>query len=120
VVSDVEKGATVLHHRSPLWYMVLVEGRRRDLTLMDPFCTSWDRHTDVVWPDQISAAEAADRYGTDDTTGVESAREAAQTGPVYLLANGRARLDSFREAGFDVVPVERAGFLYELVPRSRG
>src|SRR5215218_2370574 len=42
VVSDVEKGATVLHHRSPLWYMVLVEGRRRDLTLMDPFCTSWD------------------------------------------------------------------------------
>jgi hypothetical protein len=120
VVSDVEKGATVLHHRSPLWYMVLVEGRRRDLTLMDPFCTSWDRHTDVVWPDQISAAEAADRYGTDDTTGVESAREAAQTGPVYLLANGRARLDSFREAGFNVVPVERAGFLYELVPRSRG
>src|SRR5918993_3158276 len=115
VVSDVEKDATVLHHRSPLWYMVLVEGRRRDLTLMDPFCTSWDRHTDVVWPDQISAAEAADRYGTDDTTGVEAARRA--TGPVYLLANGRVRLDSFREAGFDVVPVEKDAFLYELVPQ---
>src|SRR5918998_1261830 len=120
VVSDVEKGATVLHHRSPLWYIVLVEGRRRDLTLMDPFCTSWDRHTDVVWPGQISAAEAADRYGTDDTTGVEAARRAVGAGPVYLLANGRARLDSFREAGFDVVPVERDGSLYELVPRSRG
>src|SRR5918995_4745403 len=117
VVSDVEKGATVLHHRSPLWYMVLMEGRRRDLTLMDPFCTSWDRHTDVVWPDQISAAKAADRYGTDDTTGVEAARKAARSGSVYLLANGRARLDSFREAGFDAVPVERDGFLYELVPQ---
>src|SRR5215217_3853769 len=117
VAGNVEKGATVLHHRSPLWYMVLVEGRRRDLTLMDPFCTSWDRHTDVVWPYQISAAEAADRYGTDDTTSVEAARRAAE--PVYLLANGRARLDPFREAGFDVVPVEKDGILYELVPRGR-
>src|SRR5215216_5148079 len=102
VASDVQKGATVLHHRSPLWYMVLVEGRRRDLTLIDPFCTSWDRHTDVVWPEEISAAEAARR-----------------TGPVYLLANGRARLTSFREAGYDVVPVEKDGSLYELVPRRR-
>src|SRR5215216_5454005 len=116
VAGNVDKGATVLHHRSPLWYMVLVEGRRRDLTLMDPFCTSWDRHTDVVWPYQISAAEAADRYGTDDTTGVAAARRA--TGPVYLLANGRVRLDSFREAGFDVVPVEKDAFLYELVPQG--
>jgi hypothetical protein len=118
VASNVEKGATVLHHRSPLWYMVLVEERRRDLTLIDPFCTSWDRHADVVWPDQINAAEAADRYGTDDTTGVEAARRAARSGPVYLLlANGRARLDSFRQAGFDVVPIQGAGFLYELVPQ---
>jgi hypothetical protein len=99
--------------------MVLVEGRRRDLTLTDPFCTSWDRHTDVVWPDQISAAEAADRYGTADTTGVESAREAAQSGPVYLLANDRARLEVFRDAGFDVVPVGKDSLLYELVLRSR-
>jgi hypothetical protein len=117
VASKVEKGATVLHHRSPLWYMVLVEGRRRDLTLMDPFCTSWDRHADVVWPDQISAAEAADRYGTDDTTGVDAARRAA--GTVYLLANGRARLGSFRDAGFDVVRVEKDDLLYKLVPEGR-
>jgi hypothetical protein len=119
VASHVEKGATVLHHRSPLWYMVLVEGRRLDLTLTDPFCTSWDRHTDIVWPDDISAAEAADRYGTGDTTGVEAARRAAETGTVYLLANGRARLGSFREAGFDVVPVEKGDLLYKLVPESR-
>jgi hypothetical protein len=117
VASKVEQGAAVLHHRSPLWYMVLVEERRRDLTLIDPFCTSWDRHTDVIWPDQISAARAARRYGTGDATGVEAARRAARSGGVYLLANDRARLDSFREAGFDVVPVERDGFLYELVPR---
>jgi hypothetical protein len=119
VAGNVEKGATVLHHRSPLWYMVLVEGRRRDLTLTDPFCTSWDRHTDVVWPDRIDAAEAAEHYGTDDSTGVGAARRAAETGPVYLLANDRARLEVFRDAGFDVVPVEKNDLLYELVPRRR-
>src|SRR5918995_5908086 len=117
VAGKAEKGATVLHHRSPLWYMVLVEERRRDLTLIDPFCTSWDRHTDVVWPDQISAAAAASRYGTGDTTGVEAARRAARSEPVYLLANGRTKLDTFREAGFDLVTVEKGGSLYELVPR---
>ncbi len=117
VAGNVKRGATVLHHRSPLWYMVLVEGRRRDLTLIDPFCTSWDRHTDIVWPDPISAAEAAERYGTDDTTGVGTARRAAENGPVYLLVNVRSSLKPFREAGFDVVPVGREGSLYELVPR---
>ncbi|HEX6708837.1 MAG TPA: DUF2723 domain-containing protein [Rubrobacter sp.] len=115
VAGNVEKGATVLHHRSPLWYMVLVERRRRDLTLIDPFCTSWDRHTDIVWPDSISAKEAAARYGTGDTTGVEAARRAAKKGPVYLLAHDRARLKLFREAGFDVV--RKDSLLYELVPK---
>ena len=119
VARYMKRDATVLHHRSPLWYMVLVERRRRDLTLIDPFCTSWDRHTDVVWPDPISAAEAADRYGTDDTTGVEAALEAAENGPVYLLANARSRLEPFREAGFDVEPVGKDGLLYELVPENR-
>jgi hypothetical protein len=119
VASNVEKGATILHHRSPLWYMVLVEGRRRDLTLIDPFCTSWDRRTDVIWPDQVSASEAAGRYGTGDTTGVEAARKAVQDGSVYLLANGRARLEPFRKAGFDMVPVGKGRLLYELVPRRR-
>ena len=41
VARNAEPGATVLHHRSPLWYMALVEKRRRDLTLIDPFETSW-------------------------------------------------------------------------------
>jgi hypothetical protein len=77
VARNAERGATVLHHRSPLWYMVLVEERRQDLTLVDPFCTSWDRRTDLVWPDDLNAAQSAARYGTDDTTGVEAARKAA-------------------------------------------
>jgi hypothetical protein len=119
VASNVKQNATILHHRSPLWYMVLVERRRRDLTLVDPFCTSWDRHTDIVWPEGIDAAKAADRYGTGDTTGVEAARKAAENGPVYLLANARSSPESFREAGFDVVPVGKRGALYELVPRNR-
>ena len=119
VASNVKQNATILHHRSPLWYMVLVERRRRDLTLVDPFCTSWDRHTDIVWPEGIDAAGAADRYGTGDTTGVEAARKAAENGPVYLLANARSSLESFREAGFDVVPVGKRGALYELVPGDR-
>jgi hypothetical protein len=119
VASNVKQNATILHHRSPLWYMVLVERRRRDLTLIDPFCTSWDRHTDIVWPDPIDASEAARRYGTDDTTGVEAAKKAAENGSVYLLANARSNLASFREAGFDVVPVGKRGSLYELVPRGR-
>jgi hypothetical protein len=119
VASNVKQHATILHHRSPLWYMVLVERRRRDLTLIDPFCTSWDRHTDMVWPEDIDAAGAADRYGTGDTTGVEAARKAAENGPVYLLANARSSLESFRDAGFDVVPVGKRGALYELVPWDR-
>jgi len=119
VARYAKRDATILHHRSPLWYMVLVERRRRDLTLIDPFCTSWDRHTDVVWPDPISAAQAASRYGTDDTTGLEAARKAAKDGPVYLLANARSNPKPFREAGFDVVPVGKSDLMYELVPQYR-
>ena len=117
VARYAEQGATVLHHRSPLWYMVLVEERRRDLTLLDPFCTSWDRRTDLVWPDDLTAAQSAVRYGTGDTTGVEAARRAAETGPVYVLDHGRVDYGRFREAGFDVVPVGEDRILYELVPR---
>jgi hypothetical protein len=119
VSSNVKPDATILHHRSPLWYMVLVERRRRDLTLIDPFCTSWDRHTDVVWPDRISASKAAHRYGTDDTTGVETALKAAENGPVYLLDNARSSLEPFRRAGFDVEPTGKNSPLYELVPENR-
>ncbi|HEV2094261.1 MAG TPA: DUF2723 domain-containing protein [Rubrobacter sp.] len=118
VVDNAERGATVLHHRSPLWYTVLVEERRRDLTLVDPFCTSWDRRTDLVWPADLTATQSAARYGTDDTTGVEAARKAARRGPVYVLDHGRVDYDRFREAGLDPVPVGEGNQLRKLVPRT--
>ena len=118
VVRNAERGATVLHHRSPLWYTVLVEERRQDLTLVDPFCTSWDRRTDLVWPEDLTASQSAARYGTGDTTGVEAARKAASRGPVYVLDHGRVDYDRFREAGLDPVPVGEGGQLRELIPRS--
>ena len=122
VAEEAAPNATILHHRSTLWYMVLVEERRRDLTLMDPFKTSWLRYEDVVWPDGLNAAEAAERYGTADISGVEAARRAAEEGPVYLLDHdllGRVvGDDTFREAGFEMVPVEEGVGLYELVPEG--
>jgi hypothetical protein len=118
VAHNAERGATVLHHRSPLWYTVLVEVRRQDLTLVDPFCTSWDRRTDLVWPDELNAAQSAVRYGTDDTTGVEAVRKAARRGPVYVLDHGRVDYERFREAGLDPVPVGDDGQLRELIPRT--
>ena len=124
VVEGVAPGATVLHHRSSLWYMVLVEGRRRDITLVDPFKTSWLRYRDVVWPDELSSAGAANRYGTGDTSGVETVRRAAKEGRVYLLDHDILGQivdeDTFREAGFKTVPVDREVGLYELVPMVQG
>lgn len=117
VARNVDRDATVLHHRSPLWYMVLAEKRRQDLTLVDPFCTSWDRKKDLVWPDDLTVAQSAARYGTDDTTGVEAARKAVRQGPVYVLDHGRVDYDLFRKAGFEVEPVGDSRSLYELVPR---
>lgn len=119
VASQAEPDATVLHHRSSLWYLVLVEERRQDLTLVDPFETSWVRHTDLVWPGDLDAAESAARYGTDDLSGVETATIAAERGPVYLLrqaSGGRRDLEDFREAGFRVETVDDNGVLYELTP----
>ena len=122
VARTVAPNATILHHRSSLWYMVLVEGRRRDLKLVDPFKTSWLRYEDVVWPDPLNSAEAAERYGTGDISGVAAARRASREGPVYLLDHdilGQVvDADTFREAGFEAVPVDGEVGLYELVPEG--
>jgi hypothetical protein len=117
VARNTQRGATVLHHRSSLWYMVLVEGRRRDLTLIDPFCTSWDRHTDVVWPDPISAAQATPDTGQGIPQGSARRARPRKTVPVYVLAQKKIEIDRFREAGFEVIPVGEDRFLYELVPQ---
>jgi hypothetical protein len=119
VAADAAPNATILHHRSSMWYMVLVEKRRTDLTIVDPFFHNTDvSYADIVWPDDIDLATTDRRYGTDDLSGVSAATKAAKRGRVYLLDQGVANLESFRKAGFRVVPVE-AGLLYELVPQGR-
>jgi hypothetical protein len=120
VAANVEPGATVIHHRSALWYMVMVEERRRDLTLVDPYYPSQGpQHYDVIWPDDLTPEEAQRRYATsNDDYGVEAAHRAAEQGPVYILDSGLVSGGVFMAAGFEVVPVER-GILYELVPPER-
>ena len=119
VANNVEPGATVIHHRSALWYMTLVEERRRDLTLLDPYYpTRGPDHYDTVWPGDFSPEEAQSRYAVhNDDYGVEAARRASEKGPVYILDSGLVNGGVFLAAGFDVVPVER-GILYKLVPRE--
>lgn len=119
VAGNAAPNATILHHRSSMWYMVLVEKRRRDLTIVDPFFHNTDvSYADIVWPDDIDLATTDRRYGTDDLSGVKSAEMAARKGRVYLLDQESTNLDPFRKAGFRVFTVEE-GLLYELVPQGR-
>jgi Protein of unknown function (DUF2723) len=119
VADNAAPNATILHHRSGMWYMVLVEKRRRDLTIVDPFYHNKEvAYADIVWPDDIDLATTDRRYGTDDLSGVSTARKAAKEGRVYVLDQGSTNPERFRNAGFEVVPV-RSGLLYELVPPGR-
>jgi hypothetical protein len=119
VADNAAPNATILHHRSSMWYMVLVEERRRDLTIVDPFFHNTEvTYADLVWPDDIDLATTDRRYGTDDLSGVSAAKKAAKEGRVYLLDQQSTNPEPFRNAGFEVVPV-RAGLLYELVPPGR-
>ena len=119
VAENAAPNATILHHRSSMWYMVLVERRRRDLTIVDPFFHNTEvPYADLVWPDDIDLPTADRRYATDDLSGVSTARKAANRGRVYILAQGSWNPERFQDAGFRVVSV-KAGFLYELVPPGR-
>jgi hypothetical protein len=119
VANNAAPNATILHHRSSMWYMVLVEKRRTDLTLIDPFFHNTNvSYADIVWPDDIDLATTDRRYGTDDLSGVKSAKMAATKGRVYLLDQESTNLDPFQKAGFRVVIVKE-GLLYELLPPGR-
>src|SRR5215203_5961883 len=119
VAENAAPNATILHHRSSMWYMVLVEKRRRDLTIVDPFFHNKEvAYADIVWPDDIDLATTDRRYGTDDLSGVTTAKKAAKEGRVYVLDQGATNPERFQNAGFEVVPI-RAGLLYELVPPGR-
>jgi hypothetical protein len=118
VANSAARGATILHHRSELWYMVLVEERRRDLTLVDPFWHNRDiGYADIVWPADIDLPTTDRRYGTDDFSGVTAARKAAEKGPVYILEEDGISPAGLYDAGWTTRRVE--GALYELIPPER-
>jgi hypothetical protein len=115
VAENAAPRATVLHHRSELWYLVLVEERRQDLTLVDPFQHNREvLYADIVWPDDIDLPTTDRRYGTDDFSGVTTAEKAAKEGPVYLINQEDINYGKFYDAGWNTVQVE--GPLWELVP----
>jgi hypothetical protein len=95
--------------------MVLVEERRRDLTLVDPFFHNKEiSYADIVWPDDIDLPTTDRRYGTDDFSGVTAAEKAAEKGPVYILKQDSVSPGGLYAAGWTTKRVE--GALYELVP----
>jgi hypothetical protein len=120
VAENTAPNATVIHMRSSLWYMVLVEKRRQDLTLVDPlqgYESGAYKH--VVWPDEVDHEEMYSRYGTDDNTGVKTATMLAENGPVYVLAHPGLNGAPFYEAGFGTIQVGEThpqGTLFKLVP----
>jgi hypothetical protein len=115
VAENAKPNATILHRRNILWYMVLVEERRRDLTLIDPFWHNRDiSYTDIVWPADVDLATANRRFGTDDFTGVTAAEIAAEKGPVYIIDQDDVNPRGLYEAGWRTVHVE--GVLHELIP----
>lgn len=107
VARKTEPNATVLHHRSPLYYMILVEGRREDLTLIN----------------YLEKNAGAPRF-----KGIPEARASLEYGPVYLLLPGETTTpyymgvrDSqllYRRVGLDLIPVDEDALLYEVVHRS--
>jgi hypothetical protein len=120
VAEKAERNATILHHRSSMWYLVLVERRRQDLTIVDPFAHNTKiEYVDLVWPADLDLEETDRRFGTDDFSGVKSARMAAERGPVYLLRQDKVpEPERYEDFGFRVVEVE-PNILYRLIPEER-
>lgn len=100
VAEKAEPNATILHHRSSLDYMILVEGRREDIRLV-PYLE--DPHP----------------YGVG--RGILSVDD----GPVYILFPGRTNTpyylgvevsrSLYQRAGYDLAPVDERALLYEVV-----
>ncbi|BBL78356.1 hypothetical protein RxyAA322_02100 [Rubrobacter xylanophilus] len=102
VARNVERGATILHHRSPLDYMVLVEHRRTDLRLLP--------YLELPGPPGYVRAVRALQRGP-----VYILFPGRETTPYYLGVAGSERLYGSR--GYDLVPVDREVLLYRVVPR---
>jgi hypothetical protein len=115
VADNAAPNSTILHHRSELWYLVLAERRRQDLTLVDPFQHNKEvLYADIVWPDDLDLPTTDRRYGTDDFSGVTTANKAAKEGPVYIIQQDDIDYGKFYDAGWNTVQVK--GPLWELVP----
>lgn len=117
VAAKAERGSTVLHHRGAVWYLLLVEERRQDLTIADPWYPSWTRYQDIVWPRNAGLSTEYLKRGKGDRSGVTLAAEAlAETGePVYLIDQPTMDAATFYQAGYGFEAVEE-GILYRLVP----
>ncbi|HZY64869.1 MAG TPA: membrane protein, partial [Rubrobacteraceae bacterium] len=118
VAAEAERGSTVLHHRGAVWYLLLVEERRQDLIIADPWYPSWTRYQDIVWPrDAGLSTEHLERGEGGRRSGVTLATEAlAETGgPVYLIDQPALNAANFYQAGYGFEVVEE-GILYRLVP----
>jgi hypothetical protein len=112
VAEETAPNATVLHHRSPLPYMIVVERRREDLTLISPWYPS--RNPQRVWSASGAPEDEFPSTKSVGSNGVADARVAARKGPVYALGDG-LDLCNFQNTGFSVIRVER-DLLYEIVP----
>jgi hypothetical protein len=115
VAEKTAPNATVLHHRSPLPYMIVVEERRKDLTLVSPWYPS--RNPQRVWSASGAPDDEFPSAKSVSSNGVADARVAARKGPVYTLGDG-LELCNFQNTGFSVIRVE-GDLLYEIVPPDR-
>jgi hypothetical protein len=91
--------------RSPA---VLVEKRKRDLTLVDPF---W-HNRDVAYAN-MDLPTTNRRYGADDFSGVTAARMAAENAPVDVVDRDDVNRGGLREVGFRTG--RASGSHYELI-----
>jgi 4-amino-4-deoxy-L-arabinose transferase-like glycosyltransferase len=100
VAEGTERGSTVLHNGSALWYMSLVEGRRTDLRLIDPFEPGGWTAKSREW------VVASEKY--------------LREGRVYVVFPGATETLNeglFEKAGYDLVEDESGAF-YEVVEKA--
>lgn len=90
VAREVEPGATVVHRRSPLLYMMKVENRREDLDL-------WD------FREPHTGEELAE------------ASEALAQGSLYLLSPDSEMVGRFEDGGYRLASIE-GEILYQVIP----
>jgi Protein of unknown function (DUF2723) len=100
LAEGAERDSTVLHNSSFAWYMTLVDHRRTDLRVIDPFPAGEWTARNARW------LTTAQRYLDD--------------GRVYIVFPGTTVTKNepiFEEAGYELV-ADESGFFYEVVRRQ--